>query len=664
MAGGYATAASPPLGPAPDSAVPACVAEDILRMNDGLRLILVNELAQADTHFATAVEEAAKRTPNFEASEHDRRGAFAFVGSLAALLRGLATLENNQLGDALERLKRADELIDMDAPWAGKTVLKGLCVLLSGVVQTMQGNLTRGVWHMLRSWLWLRNLEAEALVYDGPERDLVRSSALISLGAFGLVVSLLPPYLTRTASWLSGFSAERDDALGLLRRCWKEEGVLAPFAALVLIGYLVDIRTFIGESASEEAFAEADQMLSWADQRYPNSIFFEGLRANRAAVGRDVQLAMDISDHMAAASEELQALKLVIHGRRASYAQANLEWSRAAASFKDALQVHVDVQRRSMCPAMAVNAALCYELDGQPEKRDEMLDVALEYRDRQDKKDWGVADRWAFGLADAAKAGEWEPQLELFQLMTVKHRSTLFMPPAKVEAFVALLREASARCRGNADEECRCLFLEAEVLRQNSDFKAALEVCERGLAMKPALGQPALKGGYIPFMHFVSASCFYYTGDLTAAKESLKKLDASSKDHDLYKSVSFKAAQLNRRLGVGLKDAYLEVAVGARKKICLTAQVPSSTSTVTWDFVLEEYTINLVARFQPDNDETVVELQRLENYAAASGPASGSYDLNGAGGTLTLTFDNTFSMLRGKQLLCRLQPDELPLSVA
>lgn len=55
-------------------------------------------------------------------------------------MHGLATLENNQLSDALDRLQRTDELIDSEADWPGKTVLKGLCMLLMGMVQTLQGN--------------------------------------------------------------------------------------------------------------------------------------------------------------------------------------------------------------------------------------------------------------------------------------------------------------------------------------------------------------------------------------------------------------------------------------------------------------------------------------------------------------------------------------------
>jgi len=627
-------------------------------MHEGLRLILTNEFAAAERLFAAAVQDLGARSVDLAAGEHDHRGAFAFVGSLAALLRGLATLDNNQLSDALERLRSADELISADSKWAGKTVLKGFCVLLMGIVQAMQGNLTRGAWHMLRSWLWLRNLEAEVLHYEGPEREFVRSTALLALGAFGLVVSLLPPYLTRTASWLSGTSGDRDEALGFLRRCWQEEGVVAPFAAIALVGFQVDVRTFLAEPSNDEALAEADQMLRWAEDRYAGSLFFEGLRANYLAVSRDVAAALELSDRMADIGEQLQALKLVIHYRRASYAQANLDWARAARALRDAIQVHVDVGRRSFVPFMAMEAAMCHELVGEGELRDEMVSLALEYRDNKDKTNWGAQDRTAFNLADAARAGTWDPELERFQSMTVKQRSTLFMSPANVEKFLGLLRNLKGRV--GTDSRCRCCFLEAEVLRQNSQFSAAVKVCEEGLAMESSLSADCWKRGWLQFMHFVCAASHLCSGDLTRARESLRNLEQCPRDHDLYTSVTFKAAQLSRRLGVEMKDSYREVTVGARSQKQLTAHIPAGVGEVTWDFTLADFTINFVVAFELDGGGSCEELQRVDGHMATSGPVFGAFEAKAAG-KLTLTFDNRFSLLRGKTVLCCFKPHGIEL---
>jgi len=635
--------------------------QDMALMREGLRLILTNRFCEAEELFARAAEETQARTVNLEAGDHDHQGAFAFLGALASVVRGLATLEDNQLVDTLARLRNAENLCNLDTPWAGRTVLNGFCVLLIGVVQTLQGSLTQGVWNMLRSWRWLKNLESEALDYDGPGREMVRSAALLALGVFNLIISFLPPYFMSTANWLSGFSGNRSSALDTLRTCWEEDGLLAPFAALALIGYQVDVRTFLGEPHSGKCFTEAREILDWAAVRFPDGIFFRGLEANYFALCRDVGRALEISDGMASLAEEYKALNMVMRVRRASYAQANLDWESAAQSFHEALEVYRAQGRRSLIPAMAMNAALCHKMAGNSEHEEEMLGLVLEYKARADKKDWSAPDLWAFDLVTHARKERWEPELELIQLMTLKHRSTLFMSIPKVKELLAMLQQHTQQC-GPSDEEkrCRCLFLQAELLRQLGSFDEALQVCEEGFALQPFLGELGNKGGWVQYLCFVRAASCFYRGDMGEAKEALRKLGTCPRNHDLYKSVSFKAAELGRRLGLEMKEAYTEVVVAGRSMANFEVRVPDGTDFLNWDFVLADYSINFVVAFQSDNGGDKVEVQRLEKHEANDGPAGGSFKPPGSG-TLFVVFDNSFSLLRGKTVLFRIQPEHLEL---
>jgi len=624
-----------------------------------LRLMLTNKLAEAEKHWADAVDKTTTR--KFNPGEHDPTGPFLFVGAMTALLNGLATLENNQLSDAAERFKKADEAISLQSEWPGKTVLKGLCMMLMGLVQTFQGNKTQGVWLILRSWLWLRLVEKEALTYQGPERSLVRSTALLALGAFNLIVSLLPPFFLRTASWCSGLDGSRETAIGWLRTCWEEDGLLAPFAVMVLVGYQVDVRTWLGEPHCNDAFDEARRSLEWAEQRFPGGIFFEGLRANFFAVGRDLPKAQEISDGMAPLAAQLPALGLVMHARRASYAQASMEFSKAAVAFREALAVYRKVGRRSFVPAMAANAALCHEMVGESEERDEMIALVLEYKAREDKKKWDVPDKWAFDLAVQCREGRWEPQLELLQLMTLRHRSTMFMPPEKTEEMLNMLRKIAEESGDDVDKKCKSLLLQAEINRQSCAFKEALKACGEALPLKNSMGKDLVKMGCPQYLLYVQAASHFYSGNLSDAKDSLKRLEAAPRDHHLYASVLFKTTQLNRRLGVELKDAFKDVSVPANNELKLAAEIPAGMGEVEWEWALEEMSINFTATFQPADGSEVMRLQGLTQYQAASGPVLGSFEPKAAG-TLVLAFDNGFSWVRGKKLIVRVQPDNLLLS--
>jgi len=222
-----------------------------------------------------------------------------------------ASLSDDQLDECREKLFEADKLV-ADAPdphWVGKNVIRGVTTLMGGVIQCMQHSFVKGVWNVLSSWKYISCLEAEALHYEGLERESVRSSALLTLAIFNLLVSVLPPAMMKTAQWLSGFQGDRAQALVMLQECYKEGGILAPWAAVILCAYQIDVKTFLGEPQSEEDFAQCEGIIQWADERYPGSIFFRGLEADLMAARKNVRRASELSAAIDAEVGELKAMR-------------------------------------------------------------------------------------------------------------------------------------------------------------------------------------------------------------------------------------------------------------------------------------------------------------------------------------------------------------------
>jgi len=634
--------------------------EDLDTISEGLRLMLTNDIKGADKHWEKALADAKTRTFGPNSHYHDPSGAFTFVGALTALLHGLATLQNDQLAEAQQRLQKADELMNTAKDWPGKTVVKGLCMLLTGVVMTMQRSKTQGIWNILRSWLYLRLLESEALNYEGPERSLVRSTALLSLGVFNLVLSLLPPMLTRTASWCSGLDGSREVAMDFLRKCWKEEGLLAPFAIMCLVGYQVDVRTWLGEPMSAEPFEEANQALLWAEERFPGGLVFEGLRANYWAIKRDIPQAMEHSAAHKDLAKDLPALNLVINARRASYAQANMDWSEAAQAFRCALAVYREVNRRSFVPAMCLNAALCHNMAGEMKERDEMADLALEYKAKEDKKKWDIADKWAFELAQKCKDGTWLPEVELLHVMVLRHRSTHFMPADKVTELLNLMKKIEDGTQ-DVDIQCKMILFQAEVLRQSARYEEALAMAQRCQSFEGKLSPDAQKFGCLQYATYIMASSNFFMGKLGDAKDVLKKLDSMSKSHHLYHPILFKVTQLNKMLGLEMKDAYMELNVPNRDQLKYAVVIPEGTTEVEWEWMLDDFSLNFSANFTSSaagSTPTATVVQSLEQYTATSGPCLGRYEPTKPG-TLIFTFDNKFSMMRSKKVVFRVSPEHL-----
>ncbi len=294
--------------------------ESVARLREGMRLWLTNDVAAAEALFEREMARppmacapasgwfgslsisgmVASLTSDADADAdadtdadteglleaRDTRGAFALVYAVVGLFRGVMSLANDQLHECLGRLREAERLAALDTPWVGRKVVRGVGVLLTGLVQVLQHEVIRGVYSVLRSWRWIRCLRTEALHYSGVGAEVIRSSALITLGAFALVVSLLPRHLIAAATWTTGFEIDRDAGVAMLRSCVSEGGLFAPLAAFGLLKFELDVRTFLGEARADGALEECAEILQWADKEFGGSAFFTAQRADYHACRR------------------------------------------------------------------------------------------------------------------------------------------------------------------------------------------------------------------------------------------------------------------------------------------------------------------------------------------------------------------------------------------
>ena len=66
----------------------------------------------------------------------------------------------------------------------------------------------------------------------------------------------------------TGFDANRDEGLAMLETCYREGGMLAPFAASTWAAYQLDAKTFLGERQTPDDFKRCRRMFRWARKRY------------------------------------------------------------------------------------------------------------------------------------------------------------------------------------------------------------------------------------------------------------------------------------------------------------------------------------------------------------------------------------------------------------
>jgi hypothetical protein len=460
------------------------------------------------------------------------------------------------------RLLQADQLASESDAWVGQAVVRGICTLQVGFVQILQRSYMKGVFNVLRSWTWVKRLKSEALDFIGPEREVVRSVSLLTLGAFNIILSLLPPSLAKAGSWVSGFDGDRQGGLDMIRACWEEDGLTAPWAAITWLLFTLDTKTLLNEPQTAEDFATCQEILEWADKKYPRSIFFKMAESDLAACRLDMARAAVLNEEIEANLGGLRAMKWVVLYKKGVFNLINAQWTAAGESFRESLSVYVEAGRRSMVPFMGMYTALCFETalehlaasdeagsagvaESLRTQAKEMWDLIAAHG-AMDTSNWGkqdfvgfrmrakyhiasdaaappkagsstVSDAYAEGAAEGAAAvkassqppAEWRPWalLDLAMAMISQMRCTRWIPDEQTDALLALL-DAGAAQRG-ADQRCTVAALGAEVsgFRPTpSRTRRALAYCETGLALQPSLSEQGRHSGAITMLLYVKAT--------------------------------------------------------------------------------------------------------------------------------------------------------------
>jgi len=95
--------------------------EDMLKIELGTKLLFMNDFEGAESVFLNGMR--LTRGEGSNVGRRDMRGAFALQYALVSVIKGVASLANDQLDECLKRLWFAEELSSEDQDWVGKVSL-------------------------------------------------------------------------------------------------------------------------------------------------------------------------------------------------------------------------------------------------------------------------------------------------------------------------------------------------------------------------------------------------------------------------------------------------------------------------------------------------------------------------------------------------------------
>ena len=260
---------------------------------------------------------------------------------------------------------------------------------------------------------------------------------------------------------------------------------------------------------------------------------------------------------------ELRALAAVLLYKRALYHLATLSFADAARGFAQSQAVYKAAGRRSLAPAMAMNAAHCHIISGDLEAAAAMMEEVAAYR-ALNKTNWVPQDRVAFRVLGefearhAAGEGGNEAAMKAWSLlhqgtaMCIFQRCTLWMDDAAANAFAAMLDGAQYT---SADDRAKAAMVIAQMHAQRGELVEGLAVCAAGLALGSELGEASSSFGTMPMLHYLHAHLLVSKGELHKAEVALQACHAATaRGMVLAHFLSFKTARLRRALGLQLSQ--------------------------------------------------------------------------------------------------------------
>lgn len=542
---------------------------DIALMERGVKLLFSNALVDAEDTFEKGIEEPRSADVLAE-GEHDLRAEFAFNWALASMIRGIASLADNQFDECLSRIWQADGIAKRapDSKWIGHQIIRGCCFALAGVILLLKKSFVQGVVALARSWSFLQAAEhflsatdsGDSTLQDKADLVIVRSAALFICGTVGLVLSLLPASIAGAAQVLVGISVKRDLAVKRLEQCWAERGLLAPWACAVALAYHLDIRYFLGEDALDADLNRCDAMLMWALPRHPGSIVFGLMEANLESIRRQNDLALKRISSCMEYLQEAPALELVVHTQCAKFSILQLRWADAAAAFDHAANLHIHAGRRSLVPCLSFASALCWFQVGHREVSHERLRRVDEYS-KMPKKNWHPEDQISFRKASAYRSQhfasiEWTKLasvLDILELLELKLHALRRAPPEFTKALSSLLDIRPDPLGPLFGEiEARRLRFEGELLRLHGESANALRRLEAAEAHIKKLSKTEnvelAKDGTEALVQYSLAEIHTASGNLDAAKAACKKMSKTAGKAQYRRVLEFKAYNLGQRL--------------------------------------------------------------------------------------------------------------------
>eukprot|EP00924_Labyrinthula_sp_SR-Ha-C_P016220 augustus_masked-scaffold_52-processed-gene-0.42-mRNA-1 protein AED:0.15 eAED:0.15 QI:0/-1/0/1/-1/1/1/0/664 len=649
--------------------------QDIDLIHKGMKELLTNDFSTSEKTF----EQGMNCSPPDRSipDARDIRGVFAMLQALVSAAEGVISMSDDQLSLCYTKLLEADKLAQSGADWLGKKAIRGLCLISIGLLELIERKYLKAVANIAKSYKYIKILHEKGLDYSGKEAEIVRSTALYTFGIYYVANSLLPKSNTsKLATWISGFKGDRKKGEEMILQCFQEKGVCAAWAANAFIVFNVNTKTFLGLGMSDEDRAHVNEMFAWAQEEYPGSLFFDLAKISYFSYQRKVDealaLAESVEDYGIYSKPVLKWSlwhnKLLVHLSR-------LEWKEGAAVAEKSLQVFIDSGRRTMGPSVAAQVLLCLlvheEETGEKneEGREKLIEVINTWVESRKEK-WVRQDRYGFRLfrkylVDEKKLDEvsFKKKSKENRVETIKWalldlcvylvnvvRTTWYMKEEDLRELRRRLLDGMKQREGDLSvfDRVRCYMCLIEFSKQIKEFEEALSYGNLGLDLEEEMQKKEKQEGIVQVILYYMAIVCLECGRVIESRDYYERIKDTGSGYKTYPMLFFKLVVLEQMLENGVT----EIKIPARKNRKVLIELNSdSEKEIRWSWWVKDYNVGFVTL--NEGEEIPKDLEKKEKGEGKT-----------LGRKVCLYFDNSFSMLRAKNVHLKLISSECTLTIA
>lgn len=298
-----------------------------LSSSSGRTVTPVNDILQHGLYLFFTNQFSAAQKYYTDNGQYDVR--LNLLNCFVLVINAISTHGSADMSSALDYIWNVNSLgSNMSSSWSNTylhqqqgNLLQADCHLLAGCIQLIQESYVKAIWNIRKSYKLIQSVHNSLSTYTCNTDDIdelgrytdVLGWSQFEYGYVNLLLSLLPAKLLTVVSYIGFNDISGTNGLLALNKAVKANCFVSDFAALMLINYYVNIKSFVGVQTSDD-IELAESLITAGQSRFNNqSVIYLVLYSRLLRCKKQLVPAIDVAKSSLNYCCELPALFVLFY---------------------------------------------------------------------------------------------------------------------------------------------------------------------------------------------------------------------------------------------------------------------------------------------------------------------------------------------------------------